>query len=142
MAHRAVQVLVGRSGLHITRAPDDFGLVNGPGGPGKTKHDIVVTMLLMSANKKVKVLSPTNKAADLYTIKLNAELARLKDLGIVVTILQKRMWSASTRRQRNRPSFKRTAGSIHFATLNSPAWLSSLLSTSMPAQMAPASAYS
>ena len=69
---------------YLARASNDFGLVKGPRGTGKTKLDIVVTTLLMSANKKVKVLSPTNKAADLYTIKLNAELARLRDLGIAI----------------------------------------------------------
>ncbi|KAL9135674.1 MAG: hypothetical protein Q9175_003125 [Cornicularia normoerica] len=34
---------------------------------------------------KIKILNPTNKAVDSLTIKLNAELARLKDSGIEVT---------------------------------------------------------
>ena len=47
--------------------------------------DVVVAMLLMSVNKKVKVLSPTNKVADSFFIKLLVEIARLEEIGVVIT---------------------------------------------------------
>ena len=65
--------------------PNHMGIVKGPWGTGKTKVDLVITMLLMSAGKKVKVLSPTNKAADSFVLRLNAEITRLKDKGIMIT---------------------------------------------------------
>ena len=38
-------------------------------------------MLLTSAGTKVKLLNPTNKAADSLITDLNAEIARLEDAG-------------------------------------------------------------
>lgn len=70
---------------YLTQMPNNLGIVKGPWGTGKTKVDVVVTMLLMSTGKKVKVLSPTNKAADSFIVKLNEEIARLKDKGITIT---------------------------------------------------------
>jgi hypothetical protein len=70
---------------YLTHMPNNLGLIKGPWGTGKIKVDVLVTMLLMSAGKKVKVLSPTNKAADSFVIKLNAELARLQGMGITIT---------------------------------------------------------
>ena len=51
---------------------------------GKTKVNIVVTILLILINKKVKILSFINKAIDSFIIKLKKEIARLKDKGIII----------------------------------------------------------
>ena len=69
----------------LAHASDNFGFIKGPWAVGKTKVDIVVTLLLMSLNKKVKILSPTNMAADTFILQLNAELARLKESEIEIT---------------------------------------------------------
>ena len=45
----------------------------------------MITLLLTSINKKVKVLYPTNMAADTFILQLNAELARLKESEIEIT---------------------------------------------------------
>ena len=57
----------------------------GPWGTGKTKFDVLVAMLVISAGKKAKVLSPTNKAAQSFIRNLNAEIAHLEDAEIVIT---------------------------------------------------------
>ena len=53
---------------YFAKMPNSLGIVKGPRGTGKTKVDVVVTMLLMSTGKKVKVLNPTNKAADSFIV--------------------------------------------------------------------------
>ena len=63
---------------------NSLGIVKGLQGMGKTKVNIVITMLLILASQKIKVLSPTNKAADSFVVKLNIEIARLKDEGIII----------------------------------------------------------
>lgn len=70
---------------YLARMPNYLGLIKGPWGTGKTKLDVVITLLLMSADRKVKVVSPTNKAADTFITKLKAELARLKEAGITIS---------------------------------------------------------
>ena len=40
-------------------------------GTEKTKVDVEITLLLISINKKVKVLSPTNMAADTLILQLD-----------------------------------------------------------------------
>ena len=63
---------------YIGSAPNSLSLVRGAWGTGKTKLDIVVTLLLMSVDKKVKVLSSTNIAADTFAGKLKPEIARIE----------------------------------------------------------------
>ena len=41
-------------------------------------------MLLLSVNKKIKILNPINKIADFFAVRFHTELAWLKKTGIVI----------------------------------------------------------
>lgn len=70
---------------YLSNMPNNLGLIKGPWGTGKTGVDVVAAMLLISHNRKVKVLSPTNKAADTFVEKLSAQLTRLREKGVAIT---------------------------------------------------------
>jgi len=46
--------------------------------------NVVITMLLLKLNKKVKVLSSINNTADTFILKLNEQLQRLKNKDIIL----------------------------------------------------------
>ncbi len=46
--------------------------------------NVVITMLLLKLNKKVKVLSSFNNTADTFILKLNEQLQRLKNKDIIL----------------------------------------------------------
>ena len=65
--------------------PNNPRIAKRPWGTRKTKVDVIVTMLLMLAGRKIKVLSPANKSADSFVEKLNAEIARFRRECITIT---------------------------------------------------------
>ncbi len=65
--------------------PNSFGVVKGPFGAGKIYLDVVISMLLLSLDKKVLAVRSGNKAADSFIRKVNNELERLQKQGITVT---------------------------------------------------------
>ncbi len=50
----------------------------------KTLMNVIITMLLLKLNKKVKVLSLFNNTADTFILKLNEQLQRLKNKDIIL----------------------------------------------------------
>lgn len=61
------------------RMPNNTGIVKGLCGTRKFKINIVLTTLLISARKKIKVLSPVDKAADSFVVTSNAGITLLRD---------------------------------------------------------------
>ena len=70
---------------YFRRLPNRFGIVKGPWGTGKTWLDVIVALLLLHRGHKVKVLSPSNKSADTFIIKLKERMETLASKGIIVT---------------------------------------------------------
>ncbi|MCJ1437709.1 hypothetical protein MMC27_007096 [Xylographa pallens] len=54
----------------LRQIPNDFILLRGPGGTGKTHIDITNVLLMLSQNKKVMVVSSSNEAANGFALKL------------------------------------------------------------------------
>ncbi|MCJ1413645.1 hypothetical protein MMC19_007767 [Ptychographa xylographoides] len=79
-------------GLH--RLPNSYGLLKGPPGTGKTHVDITVTMIMMSENKKVLIVSSANDTANNLALKL-LEARKTADLESKVIM---RAHSGSTER--------------------------------------------
>ena len=94
--------------------PNGFGLIKGPWGTGKTWLDVVITRLLISLGKRVKVLSPSNKSADSFVLRLNEQLQRLRERGHAITdkrILRFHSWT--TERQVNQQEKQRFVEPFH-----------------------------
>jgi len=64
--------------------PNSFGVVKGPFGAGKTYLDVVISMLLLSLDKKILAVSSANNAADSFIRKLDDKLERLQRREITV----------------------------------------------------------
>ena len=54
----------------LRQIPNDFILLRGPAGTGKTQIDITNVLLMLSQNKKVMVVSSNNEAANGFALKL------------------------------------------------------------------------
>jgi len=64
--------------------PNSFGVVKGPFGAGKIYLDVVISMLLLSLDKKILAVCSADKAADSFIRKLDDELERLQRREITV----------------------------------------------------------
>lgn len=69
---------------HFRGLPNSFGVVKGPFGAGKIYLDVVISMLLLSLDKKILAVSSANNAADSFIRKLDDELERLQRRQITV----------------------------------------------------------
>ena len=63
---------------------NDFDLIKKLFEIENTLINVVITMLLLKLNKKVKVLSSFNNTADTFILKLNEQLQRLKNKDIIL----------------------------------------------------------
>ncbi len=69
---------------YLQNLSNDFNLIKKFFEIKKTLMNVIITMLLLKLNKKVKVLSLFNNTADTFILKLNEQLQRLKNKDIIL----------------------------------------------------------
>ncbi len=70
---------------YLQKLFNDFNLIKRFFKTEKTLMNVVITMLLLKLDKKVKVLSSINNTANTFVLKLNEQFQRLKNKDINLT---------------------------------------------------------